>query len=115
MTSRAPEEDFFERLSDRAEAAETAKISAPTRLKAKIYSALCRRQVASGPLASVSETKASGRGLCIFEELLRISPLGENIKSLNLCRICHARVLAERLEKAPLYWRNCPYAGFQKG
>jgi hypothetical protein len=27
--------------------------------------------------------------------------------------VCHARVLAERLEHAPIYWPHCPYVRFQ--
>lgn len=114
MTSRIPIDDFFERLSAATLTARAARASAPSRLKAKVYSALARRQTESGPLLSVSETKAQGRGLCFFEEILRIMPVGEKVKSLNICRVCHARLLAEKVEKAPIYWPDCPYAGFQK-
>ena len=47
--------------------------------------------------------------LCVFEELVRIAPVGEAAKSLNICRICHARVLAEHMGNAPIYWSGCPY------
>lgn len=90
------------------------KPRAPSRLKAKIYSALMLRQVTTGPLASLREVKTRGRNLCVFEELVQIAPIGEKVKSLNFCRVCHARVLAERLENAPIYWPGCPYADFQK-
>ncbi len=86
---------------------------APTRLKSRIYSALLRRQRQEGPLLSLSKVKASGRKLCVFEELVQIAPLGETAKQTNFCRICHARILAETIENAPVYWPGCPYARFQ--
>jgi hypothetical protein len=75
---------------------------------------LTLRQAATGPLASLTQTRAAGYGLCFFEDLVRIAPMGEQLKSLNICRVCHARVLAEHLEKAPIYWPNCPYVNFHK-
>ena len=53
-----------------------------------------------------------GWALCVFEELVQIAP-GQMIKSLNYCRVCHARLLGERLKRAPIYWSGCPYVGFQ--
>lgn len=86
---------------------------APSNLKSKIYSAVVQRQLHDGPLLSLSESKSSGRTLCVFEELVRIAPVGEPTKRLNFCRICHARVLGERLDNAPIYWSGCPYVQFQ--
>jgi hypothetical protein len=113
MISQIPEEEFFERLAAGAEVP-AEPVTAPSRLKSRIYSALALRQAATGPLASLTESRAAGRGLCVFEELVRIAPVGERLKSLNICRVCHARVLAEQLEKAPIYWPHCPYVKFQK-
>jgi hypothetical protein len=111
MSSRFTDEAFFESL---ARSVETfLAVKAPSRVKAKVYSALMRRQAASGPLLSVSETEARGRSLCIFEKAVEILPVGESVKSLNFCRVCHARVAAEKLKNAPIYWAHCPYAGFQ--
>lgn len=87
--------------------------TAPSKLKSQIYSALMLRQAVSGPLPSLTQTRASGHGLCFFEELVHITPAGERMKSLNICRVCHGRVLAEHLEKAPIYRPNCPYVKFQ--
>ena len=87
---------------------------APARLKSRTYSALTQRQSASGPLLSLTKTKGAGRGLCVFEQAACLVPIGEKAKSLNFCRACHARWLAERLENAPIYWENCPYVEFQK-
>lgn len=89
------------------------EIKASSRLKSKIYSALVVRQGQDGPLLSLCAAKESGRGLCVFEELVRIAPVGESVKCLNLCRVCHARVLAERIEHAPVFWPGCPYVHFQ--
>ena len=86
---------------------------APSRLKSRIYSALIARQVRQGPLLSLTVTKESGRKLCVFEELVQIAPVGESAKHCNLCSVCHARILAEHVENAPVFWPGCPYAQFQ--
>ena len=87
---------------------------APSRLKARIYSSLVKRQQASGPLLSLTRTKESGRGLCVFEELVQILPVGERAKTLNCCSVCHARILGEQLEHPPIFWGNCPYVAFRR-
>jgi hypothetical protein len=88
---------------------------APSRLKSRIFSALTRRQEQSGPLLSLRETSRAGNQLCVFEQLVQIAPVGETLHSFNCCRICHARVLAERIEAAPIWWPGCPYVKFQGG
>ena len=108
LVSRQKDDDAFDAL-----AASTAVEEAPPSLKSRIYSALVARQAASGPLLSLPTVKAAGRGLCVFEELVRIAPLGENVKSYNSCRVCHARVAAEHWDSAPIFWPRCPYVGFQ--
>ena len=97
-----------------AASAEAAPEDAPARLKSKIFSRLNLEQAKEGPLASFSESKAAGRALCVFEEIVEHAPTGDAIKRLNICRVCHARVLAEQLDKAPIWWAGCPYAQFQK-
>ena len=87
---------------------------APASLKAKVYSALMRRQAESGPLASLTENARCGSELCVFEQIVRISPVGESLKSFNICRLCHARVLAEHMDNPPIYWPGCPYVEFKK-
>ncbi len=87
---------------------------APARLKSRLFSRLNLEQKKEGPLASVSESKAAGRALCVFEEIMEIAPTGEAIKRMNYCRVCHARVLAENMDAAPIWWPGCPYADFQK-
>jgi hypothetical protein len=108
LVSRQQDDSAFATL-----AASTATETAPPSLKSRIYSALIGRQIESGPLLALPAVKAGGHGLCVFEELLRIAPVGESMKSFNCCRICHARVMAERLNTAPIYWPQCPYVGFQ--
>ncbi len=88
---------------------------APSRLKARIYSSLVKRQQASGPLLSLAVTKASGRGLCVFENLVQILPVAEKARTFNCCSVCHARLLGERLEHPPTFWGNCPYVAFRRG
>ena len=87
---------------------------APSRLRSKIYSALVNRLSATGPLLGLSASAAAGFDLCIFEKALAALPGGERIESKNPCRVCHARILGERLDRAPIYWPGCPYADFQK-
>jgi hypothetical protein len=107
-----PDEQFIEKVSDGVELTEPAH--APSDLKAKVYSALMRRQAETGPLSSLTESKTQGHPLCVFERLVEIAPVGGPAKSLNICRVCHARVLAEHFENAPIYWDGCPYVQFKK-
>jgi hypothetical protein len=103
---------WFEELARITDFDERSIVRAPARLKSRIYSAIVRQQAADGPLLSLTEVKASGRDLCVFEAALRVMPLGERVKMMNPCRICHARVLGERLDHAPIFWPSCPYSEF---
>jgi hypothetical protein len=105
------EEDSVSRAILSAEGPEAVR--APSTLKSRIFSVLQQEQSASGPLRSLTQTKADGRSLCVFEELVEIAPVGEGVKSRNPCRVCHARVLGERVEGAPIWWPHCPYVKFQ--
>jgi hypothetical protein len=87
---------------------------APARLKSKIYSGLVKRLSEPGPLLSLAACSKAGGQLCIFEEALTALPAGEEIGSKNPCRVCHARLLGEHLERAPIFWAGCPYAEFHK-
>jgi hypothetical protein len=107
------DERWLEQLAEMSDIDTAAPERAPARLKAKIYSALIIRQSETGRLLSLAATKAAGSGLCVFEEALASLP-GERIGSMNPCSICHARVLAERVEPAPIFWPHCPYAGFHR-
>lgn len=107
-----PDEQFIEKLANQTEL--NVPEQAPSDLKARLYSALVQRQAETGPLSSLSECRAQGGELCVFERLVEIAPVGERAKSLNFCRVCHARVLAEHFENAPIYWNGCPYVQFKK-
>ena len=113
VDSNLPDDRWLETLAAEADAAWTAMEGAPSRLKAKIYSALLRRQQESGPLLSLSETRSAGRGLCVYENFVQIFPVGEKAKCFNCCSVCHARLLAENWEAALIHWSNCPYVRFQ--
>ena len=111
MARNFPDDELMERIAGTAEPEEAR--TAPSCLKAKIYSALMLHQAESGPLMSLTEIKAGGGALCVFEELVRLAGAGESIESLNICRVCHARVLAEHLEHPPIYWPGCAYVCYQ--
>lgn len=106
-------DDLFEKLAQEPESSRGLE-KAPSRLKARLYSALIRRQEESGPLLSLDETRRGGQKLCVFEDLWQRLPLGREAKCFNCCSVCHARVLGERLEHAPIYWGHCPYVAFGK-
>ncbi len=106
-----PEEEFIEKLAGEVDLIEPER--APASLKARIYSSLVQREAEEGPLASLSDSKADGNPLCVFEQLVEIAPVGESVKSLNFCRICHARLLGENFEHPPIYWGGCPYVRFK--
>ena len=92
----------------------TTEQCAPSRLKARLYTALVREQKTTGPLASLDMTVAAGHGICVFEKLVQITPLGETAKTPFFCGVCHARILGEHLENPPIFWPNCPYVAFKK-
>lgn len=110
MSEPSGNERWMEQL---AEGAEPATMAAPSKLKAKLYSLLVKAQAQSTGLATLSQSSQNGFGMCVFEKLVQIAPLGESVEKRNPCRACHARVLAERIEHAPIYWPHCPYVRFQ--
>ena len=87
----------------------------PAKLKARIYSALVTRMADTGGLLDLPSTKEAGGHLCVFENALAVLPLGADLQSMNPCRMCHARVLGERMEHAPIFWSGCPYSEFHNG
>ena len=104
-----------DRLLERVADADVPAERAPARLKSRIYSALVNRLAETSPLLSLPATKAAGSRLCVFEEVVCAVPVGDDVQSKNPCRVCHARVLGERLEWAPIYWPGCPYSEFHNG
>lgn len=105
------EEHFFTQLAEQTDAASGTE-RAPARLKSRLYSALVAEMAIGGPLLPLPATRAAGRDLCVFENLLRMVP-NEQVRSMNPCRVCHARLLAEHFESPPIYWPHCPYVEFQ--
>jgi hypothetical protein len=110
MTGADPLKRFFEEL---ATATDEVPVRTPARLKSRTYSALTAAAQREAPLCTLEESKRFGRGLCVFEELVCIAPAGQAAQQVNWCRICHARVLAEHFENAPIFWANCPYVRLQ--
>jgi hypothetical protein len=104
---------WFQRLADAT--GHLAPERAPARLKSKIYSAVVTQMAEGGSLLDLEETKRTGGRLCVFENLLTLAPVGTDLRSMNPCRVCHARVLGERMEHAPIFWPGCPYSDFHNG
>ena len=88
---------------------------APARLKSRIYSRLLAEQQATGGLLSLTDTRASGRPLCVFETAVALTSLPDPVQRKNPCYVCHARHLAEHLDEAPIFWPHCPYSDFHRG
>lgn len=103
--------DFMQRLLRAAETEAEVPEAVSSRLQSRIFSKLIQLEQEQGPLRLLSETRDAGEQLCIFEAALAALP-GENLQSRNPCAVCHARVLGERVERAPIFWPGCPYAKF---
>jgi hypothetical protein len=82
---------------------------APSSLKARLYSALIHEQQQTGPLASLDASVEAGHGICVFEKLVQIAPVGQRAKTPFFCQVCHARVLAEHSDNPLIFWAHCPY------
>ena len=104
---------WFEQLAQAA--GEETHDRAPASVKSRIYSTLVSRMAQSGPLLDLGTTKKEGGHLCVFENALTMLPGGTHLQSMNPCRICHARALGEKMERAPIFWPGCPYSEFHKG
>ena len=101
----------FEQLMRQSAEVAAAPEEASSRLKSKLLSRLIELEQAEGPLRMLSANRAQGDELCVFEHLVAALP-SESLQSRNPCAVCHARVLGERVEKAPIFWPGCPYAQF---
>ena len=112
MMPNPDREEQFLKMFGESPSAQEAR--APSSLKARVYTALIGKQQESGPLMDLQGTKRSGRELCVFEELVQITPIGQSAKSTFICRACHARILAENFDDAPIFWPGCPYVLFKK-
>jgi hypothetical protein len=96
------DDNWFERLGDAS--TDPPAERSPATLKSKVYSALIQRMAETGALQDLRLTKA-----------VAALPVGTDIRAMNPCRICHARVLGERLAHAPIFWAGCPYSEFHNG
>lgn len=101
----------FEQFMRQSAEVAAAPEEASSRLKSKLLSRLIGLEQAEGPLRVLSANRAKGDALCVFEHLVAALP-SEGLQSRNPCAVCHARVLGERVEKAPIFWPGCPYAQF---
>ena len=107
------DEVWFQQLADVTRIGSGER--APAHLKSNVYSSLVMSMTDSGPLLDLREVKDAGGHLCVFEHAVAILPVRAGVGSMNPCRICHARVLGERLEHAPIFWPGCPYSEFHNG
>jgi hypothetical protein len=107
------DEVWFQQLADATGFASEDR--APAHLKSKVYSSLVTSMAQSGPLLDLRDVKGAGGHLCVFEHAIAMLPVGAGVGSMNPCRICHARVLGERLQHAPIFWPGCPYSEFHNG
>ena len=109
MTNDEFDNGEIQRILRAAEAETPAAVS--SRLKSRIFSKLIQMEQEQGPLRVLSESRSAGEILCIFETVVAALP-SDNLQSRNPCAVCHARILGERVEQAPLYWPGCPYTTF---
>jgi len=103
------DDKWDELLTASADASSAPAVS--SRLKSRLLSQLVRLEQAQGPLRILSDNKMLGDTLCVFEEIIAAMP-SSDLQSRYPCNVCHARVVAERVEKAPIYWPGCPYARY---
>jgi hypothetical protein len=105
------EHEWFERLA--ADTDSVAEEAASAALKSKVLSKLVTAMATPGPLLDLREVRRAGGRLCVFEHV--VATLPEEARTRNPCRVCHARVLGERLTHAPIFWPGCPYSEFHNG
>lgn len=84
---------------------------ASSRLKSRIFSKLIDAQQEQAPLRILSESRGAGAALCVFEHAVALLP-SDDLQAKNPCAVCHARVLGEHVERAPIFWPGCPYARY---
>ena len=101
----------MDELMRRSEQAGDSPERASSRLKSKILSKLIDLEQQEGPLRILSESRDQGEHLCVFEHAVALLP-SDDLQSRNPCAVCHARVLGERVENAPIFWPGCAYSRF---
>jgi hypothetical protein len=98
-------------LIRKAEEVAEAPQQASSVLKSRLLSKLILLEQAEGPLRVLSETRDAGEQLCVFEHAVALLP-SDRLQEKNPCAVCHARVLGERVENAPIFWPGCPYSRY---
>ena len=91
------------------QAADGTRIS--SRLQSRLFSRLIELEQRQGPLRTLSASREAGEKLCIFEAAVAALP-SDDLQARNPCAVCHARLLGEKVERAPIYWPGCAYAKF---
>lgn len=92
-----------------SEAADAPRVS--SRLQSRIFSRMIELEQEQGPLRTLSASREAGEKLCIFEAAVAALP-SNDLQARNPCAVCHARLLGESVERAPVYWPGCAYAKF---
>ena len=103
--------DEWEQIIEATADSSAAPKKASSRLKSRIFSQLMKLEQAEGPLRTLAANKAAADPLCVFEHLVALLPSAD-LQSCNPCTVCHARVLGEHVEQAPIYWPGCSYVKF---
>ncbi len=98
-------------LIRKAEESMDAPLRSSSRLKSRILSRLIRLEQEEGPLRVLSESRDAGAELCVFEHAVALLP-SQELQSKNPCAVCHARILGEHVERAPIFWPGCSYSRF---
>ena len=80
MGGQVKQENWMNQIAELCDEEESL---APSCLKSKLYSRLIEAQQLDGPLLSLKETEANGRGLCVFEKLIEILPAEKNMQSFQ--------------------------------
>lgn len=102
---------FDDLIRQGAEGGEEEVPGARSTLKSRIFSRLIELERDAGPLRILSESRDLGEELCVFEHVVAALPSKE-LQARNPCSVCHARVLGEEVENAPIFWHGCPYSRF---
>jgi hypothetical protein len=89
---------WFERLAELTGDVTPERV--PARLTSKTYSALWPEWPNRGRCSISQQRKKPAHGCASSSTPLTVLPLGYDVRSMNPCRVCHARVLAERMEQA---------------
>lgn len=105
------DEGALQKLLQAAQEKAEAPARVSSRLQSRVFSKLIEAEQEQGPLRILSASRAAGHELCVFESTVALLP-SDDLQARNPCAVCHARILGERVERAPIYWPGCAYARF---